>query len=119
LLEALRESVNLAPFPTGQQSQREEASTEDALAEAIRRLDAALEALDRSVSLHAERRGDLSDQEAEFLAMQEDRSRLATALDAANGRIETLQDNQVEAARRVERASAAVRAILASSAGGA
>ncbi|MCW2273127.1 chromosome segregation ATPase [Rhodoblastus acidophilus] len=92
-------------------------SAEDAVAAAARRLEAALEALDRAIACHAERRGELSDQEAEYFALQEDRSRLARALDAANTRIETLQDNQIEAARRVERARAAVRAILAASSG--
>ena len=91
-------------------------SAEDRVAGSVRRLDAALEALDHAISLQIERRLELADQEAEYSALQEDRSRLAQALDAANGRIEALQDNQGEAARRVERASAAVRAILASSA---
>lgn len=90
-------------------------SAEDRVAGSVRRLDAALEALDHAVSLQNERRLELADQEAEYSALQEDRSRLAQALDAANGRLEALQDNQGEAARRVERASAAVRAILASS----
>jgi len=89
-------------------------SAEDRVAGSVRRLDAALEALDHAVSLQNERRLELADQEAEYSALQEDRSRLAQALDAANERIEALQDNQVEAARRVERASATVRAILAS-----
>lgn len=91
---------------------------DDVVAAAARRLEAALEALDRAVSFQTERRGELSDQEAEHYALQEDRSRLARALDAANGRIETLRDNQDEAARRVERARAAVRAILTASPGG-
>jgi hypothetical protein len=86
-------------------------------AASARRLEVALVALERAVSFHGERRGDVSDQEAEYSALQEDRSRLACALDAANGRIETLQDSQDEAARRVERARAAVRAILAASSG--
>jgi hypothetical protein len=90
---------------------------EDIVGAAIGRLNAALEALDRAVSLHGERRSEQADQEAEYSALQEDRSRLAQALDAANGRVETLQDNQFEAARRVERASAAVRAILAAQSG--
>ncbi|SNB66999.1 protein of unknown function [Rhodoblastus acidophilus] len=92
-------------------------SAEDLAAAALRRLETALEALDRAVSRHTDRRMQLSDQEAEYSALQEDRSRLAQALDAANERIDTLQDNQIEAARRVERASAAVRAILATARG--
>jgi len=90
---------------------------EEAVTAAARRLEAALEALDRAIGARGERQGKVSDQEAEFFAMQEDRSRLARALDAANRRIELLQDNQVEAARRIERARAAVRAILAASTG--
>ncbi|MBB4197414.1 chromosome segregation ATPase [Rhodoblastus sphagnicola] len=84
---------------------------------AIGRLETALEALDRAVGMQTDRRTQLADQEAEYSTLQEDRSRLARALDAANGRIETLQDNQIEAARRVARASAAVRSILASAPG--
>jgi hypothetical protein len=89
-------------------------SPDDILGAAAKRLGAALEALDRAVNLQIERRLELADQDAEYSALQEDRSRLALALDAAQGRIDALQDNQVEAARRVERASAAVRAILSS-----
>jgi len=89
-------------------------SPEDLLGAAAKRLGAALEALDRAVNLQIERRMELADQEAEYSALQEDRSRLAQALDAAQGRIDTLQETQVEAGRRVERASAAVRAILSS-----
>jgi predicted nucleic acid-binding Zn-ribbon protein len=104
--------------PCGEESRQTApaVSPEDAAA-AARRLEAAVEALDRAIASHIERRGELSDQEAEFFALQEDRSRLACALDAANTRIETLQENQIEAARRVERARAAVRAILAASPG--
>jgi hypothetical protein len=86
---------------------------EDLLGAAAKRLGAALDALDRAVNLHIERRLELDDQEAEYSALQEDRSRLAQALDAAQGRIDALQETQIEAARRVERASSAVRAILA------
>jgi hypothetical protein len=127
------ESLNLSPLPLDPRGQRsgaassaeeappatqaapEPAAAEDRISGAMRRLDAALEALDRAIGLHTERRLDMADQEAEYSALQEDRSRLAQALDAAHARIEALQDNQVEAARRVERASAAVRAILAAS----
>jgi predicted nucleic acid-binding Zn-ribbon protein len=93
------------------------ASAEDVMAAAMRRLETALEALDRAVAMQTDRRAEMTDQEAEYSALQEDRSRLARALDAANGRIEILRDNQDEAARRVERARAAVRAILAASPG--
>jgi small-conductance mechanosensitive channel len=124
--EILDESSILFPSPIDPRSPRpakpaphEAPSAEELVSAAIRRLDAALEALDRAVSLQAERRMQMADQEAEYSAMQEDRSRLARALDAANGRVETLRENQVEAARRVERANAALRAILAASPEGA
>jgi hypothetical protein len=115
----LREGAPAPQIPSPQipSSSQVPPSSEDIVGVAIRRLNAALEALDRAVSLQTERRIEQADQEAEYSALQEDRSRLAQALDAANGRVETLQDNQIEAARRVERASAAVRAILASQSG--
>jgi len=93
------------------------ASAEDLVNTALRRLEAALEALDRAVGIQAERRCERADREAEHSALQEDRSRLACALDAANARIEILRDNQDEAARRVERVRTAVRAILSASQG--
>ena len=50
---------------------------------------------------------------AEFSAMQEDRSRLALELDAATARLRAFEAANGEALARVERASAAVRALLA------
>lgn len=101
-----------APSP-GNAAPEPPPAAQDRVSGSVRRLEAALEALDRAIGLKTERRLDLADHEAEFYALQEDRSRLAQALDAAIARIEALQDNQAEAGRRVERASAAVREILA------
>lgn len=74
---------------------------------------AALEGLDAALSLHAERALETADEAAEFSAMQEDRSRLAQELDAATIRLRAFEAANGEALARVERASAAVRTLLA------
>ncbi|MGO8738770.1 DUF4164 family protein [Rhodoblastus sp.] len=80
---------------------------------ARRRLRAAFGALDAAISRRAERASELADRLAEYSALQDDRSRLAIELDAAARRARTLESANVEAARRIERAAAAVRAVLA------
>jgi hypothetical protein len=81
------------------------------------RLQTALQALENALSLQAERSIAGADQVAEFELMQEDRSRLALQLDHALDRLGALETAHAEAARRVERASAAVRAVLAAGQG--
>jgi hypothetical protein len=83
------------------------------LSAARTRLRAALEGLDRALSRHKELVLEQADQIAEFSALQEDRSRLAQELDAAAGRARALEAANLEAARRIERASATVRAVIA------
>jgi hypothetical protein len=87
--------------------------SEQRLAGAQRRLRAALEGLDAALSLQAERALESADESAEFSALQEDRSRLAQELGAATGRLRAFETANGEALARVERASAAVRAVLA------
>jgi hypothetical protein len=89
---------------------------EKRLAGAQKRLRAALEGLDAALSLQAERALESADESAEFSAMQEDRSRLAQDLDAATARLRAFEAANGEALARVERASAAVRAVLAADA---
>ena len=86
---------------------------EKRLAEAQKRLRAALEGLDAALSFQAERAMETADEFAEFSAMQEDRSRLAQELDAATARLRAFEAANGEALTRVERAGAAVRAVLA------
>jgi chromosome segregation ATPase len=83
------------------------------LAAAQKRLRAALEGLDHAVSRHHELVLEQADQVAEYSLLQEDRSRLAQELDTALGRAHALEAANLEAARRIERASAAVRAVIA------
>jgi hypothetical protein len=86
---------------------------EKRLAGAQNKLRAALDGLDAALALHAERALETADESAEFSAMQEDRSRLAQELDAATARLRAFEAANGEALARVERASAAVRALLA------
>ncbi len=88
-------------------------ASEARLSSARKRLRAALADLDQALSLHAERMQEQADQAAEFSAMQEDRSRLAQEIDAATARLRALETASGEALLRVERAGAAVRAVLA------
>ena len=69
--------------------------------------------MDAALSLQAERALETADESAEFSAMQEDRSRLAQELDAATARLRAFEAANGEALTRVERAGAAVRAVLA------
>jgi hypothetical protein len=84
------------------------------LAAARNKLRAALEGLDLALNARAERAREQEDQSAEFSAVQEDRSRLAQELDAAKARLRALEAAQDDVLLRVERASAAVRAVLVS-----
>ncbi|MGO8739130.1 DUF4164 family protein [Rhodoblastus sp.] len=77
------------------------------------RLRAAFGALDAAISRRAERALEQVDQFAEHAALQDDRSRLAVELDDAARRARALETANFGAARRIERAAAAVRAVLA------
>ena len=83
------------------------------LSAARKKLRGALAELDGALGVHAERMRDQADQAAEFSAMQDDRSRLAQEMDAATARLRALEAANAEALLRVERAGAAVRAVLA------
>jgi hypothetical protein len=84
---------------------------------ARRRLRAALEGLDAAVIRQAERAIEQADQTAEYSALQDDRSRLALEVDSTLNRVRALEGANGEAARRIERAAAAVRAVLAADSG--
>jgi Domain of unknown function (DUF4164) len=117
LLRRIRlESLKPLPFSPPQPSVSGAAAdpaAEFLLAEARKRLRAALEGLDQALSRHNQLVLEQADQIAEYAALQEDRSRLARELDAATGRERLLEAANLEAARRIERASAAVRAMIA------
>jgi Domain of unknown function (DUF4164) len=85
---------------------------------ARRRLRAAFDALEAAISRRAERALEQADQLAEYSALQDDRSRLAIELDAAARRARAVETANVEAAQRIGRAAAAVRAVLAADTAG-
>jgi predicted nucleic acid-binding Zn-ribbon protein len=83
-----------------------------ALDDAVRRLDAALGALEATLGRRLDlerRRGDL---ETELQIMQDDRARLAVELDAAAARLARLEAATGDVDRRVRRAIGAVRDVL-------
>jgi hypothetical protein len=112
----LPSSPSDAPFPEpaalASEGAADALSPERRLAEAQKRLRLALDGLDHALSRHNERALEQSDQAAEFDAVQEDRSRLAQECEAALARMRALEAANIEASRRIERASAAVRAVI-------
>jgi hypothetical protein len=79
---------------------------------ALRRLSAALDALDRAVEARLEedrRRGDL---ETELHRLGGDRSRLAQSLDAAAARAARLEEANREVSRRLVGAMETIRGVL-------
>ncbi|MFC0284202.1 DUF4164 family protein [Camelimonas abortus] len=88
------------------------------LNEALKRLDAALTALEAAAARRAEADRRTIDLETELSLMQDDRSRLAVDLDGAMARLARLQAASAELGERVERAIGAVTAALADDAPG-
>ena len=78
----------------------------------LKRLRAALDLLEAAVERWLRQEGVRLDVQEELALMQDDRARLATELDGALERNRGLATANMEAARRVERASAAIRAVL-------
>jgi hypothetical protein len=84
----------------------------DALDGSLKRLAAAVDALERAAdrrTRHDEARGN---SEEEYALMQDDRSRLAVELDAALDRSRTLEAANAEADARLARAAQAIGAIV-------
>jgi D-serine deaminase-like pyridoxal phosphate-dependent protein len=106
------ESIEAAP------ARVDHAGSGERLQAAHKRLRVALDGLDYALGRQAARALEQADQIAEYAALQEDRSRLAVELDAAARRTQALDAANGEAARRIERAAAAVRAVLAADANG-
>jgi len=78
----------------------------------LKRLRAALDLLEAAVERWLRQEGLRVDTQEEMALMQDDRARLATELDGALGRNRDLAAANMEAARRVDRASAAIKAVL-------
>lgn len=84
------------------------------LNEALKRLDAALTALEAAAARREEADRRSIDIETELSLMQDDRARLAVDLDGAMARLARLQAAANEVEERVERAIGVVKAVLAS-----
>jgi uncharacterized protein DUF4164 len=81
--------------------------------QAVRRVMDALDALDAALELRAEgdrKRGAVVDQ---VHAFNIDRARLAAELDSAQARSRELEASNREAARRIDEAMSAIRAVIA------
>ncbi|HLW92672.1 MAG TPA: DUF4164 family protein [Roseiarcus sp.] len=91
----------------------------DLLEPSMKRLRAALDMLEAAVERRARQEGARADAGEELALMQDDRARLATELDTALDRNRGLLAANMEAAKRVERAAATIRAILGRSGGAA
>lgn len=84
----------------------------DLLDPSMKRLRAALDLLEAAIERRARQEGARGDAQEELALMQDDRARLAVELDGALDRNRGLLAANMEAARRVEKASAAIRSIL-------
>jgi hypothetical protein len=84
----------------------------DLLDPSLKRLRAALDLLEAAMERRARQDGARSDAQEELALMQDDRARLAVELDGALDRNRGLMAANLEAAQRVERAGAAIRAVL-------
>lgn len=85
----------------------------DSLASALRRLAAALDRLDAANEHRAQADAMRANFEEELAIMQDDRSRLAAELDSALARVKLLELANDEASLRLNRASEAIKAVLA------
>ena len=79
---------------------------------ALRRLTAALDQLEAAIQRRAQADAARANLEEELAIMQDDRSRLAVELDGAMARGNTLAQVNDEVARRLQRASATIGAVL-------
>jgi hypothetical protein len=84
----------------------------DRIEPSLKRLRAALDLLEAAIERRARQDGARGDAQEELALMQDDRARLAVELDGALDRNRGLLAASIEAAKRVERASAAIKTIL-------
>jgi Domain of unknown function (DUF4164) len=80
---------------------------------ALKRLATALEGLEAATERRARTDASRSNIDEEFAVMQDDRTRLALELDAATARNKALAAANGDVAIRLERASATIRAVIA------
>jgi hypothetical protein len=80
---------------------------------ALKRLATALEGLEAAAERRARSDASRSNIDEEFAVMQDDRTRLALELDAAMARNKALAAANSDVAIRLERASATIRAVIA------
>jgi len=80
---------------------------------ALKRLATALEGLEAAAERRARTDASRSNIDEEFAVMQDDRTRLALELDAAMARNKALAAANSDVALRLERASATIRAVVA------
>ena len=84
----------------------------DRIEPSLKRLRAALDLLEAALERRARQDGARGDAREELALMQDDRARLAVELDGALDRNRGLLAANIEAAKRVERASATIKTIL-------
>jgi hypothetical protein len=84
----------------------------DRIEPSIKRLRAALDLLEAALERRARQDGARGDAQEELALMQDDRARLAVELDGALDRNRGLLAANIEAAKRLEKASAAIKTIL-------
>ncbi|GJD36664.1 DUF4164 family protein [Methylobacterium aerolatum] len=89
-----------------------DAPSRDPLADALRKLDAALSRLEAAAIRRLESEDSPDDRDTELSLMTEDRARLAAALDAASARLAQVEANSGEVGQRLDRAIAAVAGVL-------
>ena len=80
--------------------------------DALNRLEAAINRLDAVVQHRLETDAQPDDRDAELALMDEDRARLAAALDAASARLAQVEATSGEVGNRLDRAIAAVAGVL-------
>ena len=88
-------------------------SLPDRLGTAFARLSGALDHLESAVARRAEADAGRADLDLEFSLLQDDRSRLATELDAALARARGLLTANAQVSARLDRATSEVEAVLA------
>ncbi|GJE51189.1 hypothetical protein GOFOIKOB_4244 [Methylobacterium tardum] len=89
-----------------------DATEPDSIDEALARLDAALSRLDAVVTRRIETAAQPDDRDAELALMDEDRTRLAAALDAASARLAEVSATTGEVGQRLDRAIETVQDVL-------
>jgi hypothetical protein len=90
----------------------DDAARRDPVADALRKLDAALTRLEAAAIRRLDADAAPDDRDVELALMNEDRARLASALDAASARLAQVEANAGEVGQRLDRAITAVAGVL-------